>query len=48
MFRGALWAGRLFGGQVWTPVGDEGSGTVTTPSGVWSRVPRDTQEWTTL
>lgn len=47
MFRGALWAGRLFGGQVWTPV-DDGGGTVTTPAGVWSRVPRDTQEWTPL
>ena len=47
MFRGALWAGRLFAGQLWTPA-DEDEVTVTTPAGVWSRVPRDTQEWTVL
>lgn len=47
MFRGALWAGRMFAGQVWTPADEDEVTTVTTP-GVWSRVPRDTQEWTVL
>jgi len=47
MFRGAWWRGRLFAGQWFTPADDDGVTTVTTP-GVWSRVPRDSQEWTEL
>jgi hypothetical protein len=48
MFRGAMWSGRMFVGQMWTPAEDSTDGTVTTPSGIWSRVPRDSQAWTEL
>jgi len=46
MFRGTMFSGRLFVGQMFTPIA--GADSTATPAGVWSRVPRDSQEWTEL
>lgn len=42
MFRGQLFAGRLFIGQTWAR---GGAGAVPPVTGQWTRVPRDSEVW---